>query len=98
MPDCDPTPADGAAKRANLRFVFAEKLTERHCHKKPRKKFAEDGRLKAYGSGGRKPPTISATPVYSVPALIYILHTRTVPPSICPFSLGQHSAWARGLG
>jgi hypothetical protein len=34
-------------------------------------KFAEDGRLKAYGSGGRKPPTISAkAPVYSFPSLI----------------------------
>ena len=34
--------------------------------RKPRKKFAEDVRLRAHGSGGRNPPTIPPVPVYSL--------------------------------
>jgi hypothetical protein len=70
-----PVPGDGHrfrfyqnAKSANLKkskreiFVFLRgKIGKKTLRKKPRKKFAEDGRLRAYGSGGRKPSTISAT-------------------------------------
>jgi hypothetical protein len=50
-----------------LAFCLRGEIDTTTLHKKPRKKFAEDGRLRAYGSGGRKPPTISPTaPVYSL--------------------------------
>jgi hypothetical protein len=43
-----------------LAFCLRGEIDKTTLHKKPRKKFAEDGRLRAYGSGRRKPPTISA--------------------------------------
>jgi len=51
-----------------IAFCLRGEIDKTTLHKKPRKKFAEDGRLRAYGSGGRKPPTISVSPV-SVPSL-----------------------------
>jgi hypothetical protein len=51
-----------------IAFCLRGEIDKTTLHKKPRKKFAEDGRLNAYGAGGRKPPTISVSPV-SVPSL-----------------------------
>jgi hypothetical protein len=51
-----------------LAFCLRGEIDKTTLHTKPRKKFAEDGRLNAYGAGGRKPPTISVSPV-SVPSL-----------------------------
>jgi hypothetical protein len=39
-----------------LAFCLRREIDKTTLHKKPRKKFAEDGRLKAYGSGGRNEP------------------------------------------
>jgi site-specific DNA recombinase len=39
-----------------LAFSLCGEIDTTTLHKKPRNKFAEDGRLKAYGSGGRKQP------------------------------------------
>jgi hypothetical protein len=52
-----------------LTFCLRGEIDTTTSHKKPRKKFAEDGRWQAYGAGGRKPPTISLIPVCSVPSL-----------------------------
>jgi hypothetical protein len=52
-----------------LAFCLRGEIDKKTLNKKPRKKFAEDGRLRAYGSGGRKTPTISV-PVYSLPSLV----------------------------
>jgi len=53
-----------------IAFCLRGEIDTTNLHKKPRKKFAEDGRLRAYGSGGRKPPTISTIiPVHSLPSL-----------------------------
>ncbi len=52
-----------------LAFCLRGEIDKSALHKKPRKKFAEDGRLSAYGAGGRKPPTISVS-LASVPSLI----------------------------
>ena len=46
-----------------LAFCLRGEIDKTRLHKKPRKKYAEDGRLKAYGAGDRKPPTISVSPV-----------------------------------
>jgi hypothetical protein len=55
-----------------IAFCLREEIDKTTLHKKPRKKFAEDGRLNANGAGGRKPPTISVSPV-SVPSLTHLL-------------------------
>jgi hypothetical protein len=53
-----------------LAFCLRGEIDKTTLHKKPRKKSAKDGRLRAYGSGGRKPPTIATTvPVHSLPSL-----------------------------
>jgi site-specific DNA recombinase len=39
-----------------IAFSLSGEIDTANLHKRPRKKFAEDGRLKAYGSGGRKQP------------------------------------------
>jgi hypothetical protein len=46
-----------------LAFRLRGEIDRTNLHKKPRKKYAEDGRLNAYGAGGRKPPTSSVSPV-----------------------------------
>jgi hypothetical protein len=51
-----------------IEFCLRGEIDKTTLHKKPRKKFAEDRRLNAYGAGGRKPPTISVSPV-SIPSL-----------------------------
>jgi len=51
-----------------IAFCLRGEIDKSTLHKKPRKKFAEDVRLNAYGAGGRKPPTVSVSPV-SVPSL-----------------------------
>jgi hypothetical protein len=51
-----------------LAFCLRGEIDKTTLHKKSRKKFAEDGRLNAYGARGRQPPTISVSPV-SVPSL-----------------------------
>ena len=51
-----------------IAFCLRGEIDKSTLHKKPRKKVAEDGRTRAYGSEGRKPPTISVSPV-SVPSL-----------------------------
>lgn len=51
-------------------FCLRGEIDQTMLHKKRRKKFAEDGRLRAYGSGGRKQPTMTvAAPAYSPPSL-----------------------------
>ena len=44
-----------------IAFCLRGEIDKTTLHKKPRKKYAEDGRLNAYG--GRKSPTISVPPV-----------------------------------
>jgi site-specific DNA recombinase len=44
-----------------LSFSISGEIDKNNLHKKPRKKFAEDGRLKAFGSGGRKQTVLVAT-------------------------------------
>ena len=51
-----------------IAFCLRGEIDKSTLHTKPRKKYAEDGRLNAYGAGGRKPPTISVIPVRSVVA------------------------------
>jgi hypothetical protein len=51
-----------------IAFCLRGEIDKSTLHTKPRKKFAEDGRLNAYGAGGRKPQAISVSPV-SVPSL-----------------------------
>ena len=78
-----------------LEFCLRGEIDKTTLHKtKPRKKFAEDGRM----DDGRNrqlfrqqlrcmhfPPLPQTIPLQS-----------NYPPSICPFSLGQHFAFARG--
>jgi len=53
-----------------LAFCLRGEIDKTTLHKtKPRKKFAEDGRMDGRGSWGRKPPTVSAIPVCSIPSL-----------------------------
>jgi site-specific DNA recombinase len=52
-----------------IAFSLRGKIDTTTLHTKPRKKFAEDARLREYGSGGRKPPTVSPVPACSVSAL-----------------------------
>jgi hypothetical protein len=55
---------------SQLAFCLRGEIDRTTLHKKPRKKFTEDGRLKAFGSGGRTEPTVStAAPVYALPSL-----------------------------
>ena len=52
-----------------LAFCLRGEIDKTTLHRKPRKKFAEHGRLNAYGAGGRKVPTFSVSPASSVFAL-----------------------------
>jgi hypothetical protein len=53
-----------------IAFCLRGEIDQTILHKmKPRKKFAENGRMDGCGSWGRKPPTVSAIPVCSVPSL-----------------------------
>jgi hypothetical protein len=40
-----------------LSFCLRGEIERSTLHKKPRKKFAEDGQLNAFGAGGRKAPS-----------------------------------------
>jgi hypothetical protein len=51
-----------------IAFCLRGEIDKTTLHKKLCKRFAEDGQQKAYAAGGRKPPTISVSPV-SVPSL-----------------------------
>jgi hypothetical protein len=71
-----------------LAFCLRGEIDKTTLHKKPRKKYAEDGRLNAYGAGGRKPPTISVC----LPCVCSLSHCSrltniipSLPLSICPF-------------
>jgi len=74
-----------AIETRKLAFCLRGEI-EKTLHKKPSKKFAENEPLRAYGSGGRKPPTISVSPV-SVPSHCSRLTNiiPSLPLSICPF-------------
>src|SRR5215471_15322705 len=49
-----------------LAFCLRGEIDKTILHKKPRKKFAEDGRIQVFGSGGRKEPSVAAAiPVHS---------------------------------
>jgi len=54
-----------------LAFCLRGEIDKTTLHKtKPRKKFAEDGRMNAFGSSGGKEPVISAPiPVHSLSSL-----------------------------
>ena len=41
-------------KKFKIAFYFRGEIGKTKLHKMPRKKFAEDGRLRTFGSGGRK--------------------------------------------
>jgi hypothetical protein len=60
-----------------IAFCLREEIDKTALHTKPRKKFAEDGRLKAYGAGGRNTPN----PCRSSMAVIVQLATFAGP---CP--------------
>jgi len=51
-----------------LPFCITGEIDTSKLHRRPRKKFAEDGRLKAWGSGGRKPVPVTPSPVAPVPS------------------------------
>jgi Recombinase/Recombinase zinc beta ribbon domain len=42
-----------------LPFCITGEVDTTMLHRRPRKKFAEDGRLRAWGSGGRREPTVA---------------------------------------
>ena len=49
-----------ASETRRLQFTLEGEIDTSMLHRKPRRKFAEDGRLKAWGSGGRtwrQPPS-----------------------------------------
>src|SRR5215470_11542235 len=53
-----------------LAFCLRGEIDKTTLHKKPRKKFAEDGRMDAFGFADRKGPVISAPiPVHSLSSL-----------------------------
>jgi len=70
-----------------IAFCLRGEIDKSTLHKKPRKKYAQDGRLNAYGAGGRKPPTISVSPV--ICSLSHCSRPTNIIPSlplsICPF-------------
>jgi hypothetical protein len=53
-----------------LPFCITGEIDTTKLHRRPRRKFAEDGRLKAWGSGGRKPIPATPSPVESVPSSV----------------------------
>jgi len=57
-------------ERRKLAFCLRGEIDKTILHKKPRKKFAENGRIQVFGSGGRKEPSVAAAiPVHSLSSL-----------------------------
>src|SRR5882757_5429089 len=78
-----------------IAFCLRGEIDKTILQKKPRKKFAEDGRLNAYGAGANG--QLFLQQLHFPLLLPSILLLPDCPPSICPFSLGQHFAFARGV-